>query len=48
MGRTVVYDNKTFKIMLFYKMKGSELSNSLHAEFDMNWKSIFKKMMKAQ
>ena len=45
MGKTVVYNNKTFKTKPFHKMKGSEIPKSLRAEFDTKWKPIFKKMM---
>ena len=45
MGKTVVYNNKTFKTKPFHKMKGGEITKSLRAEFDTKWKPIFKKMM---
>ena len=34
MGKTVVYNNKTFKTKPFQKMKGSEIPKSLQAAFD--------------
>ena len=47
MGKTVVYNNKTFKTKPFHMMKGTDLPKSLRAEFDTKWKPIFKKMMEA-
>ena len=47
MGKTVVYNNKTFKTKPFHMMKETDLPKSLRAEFDTKWKPNFKKMMEA-
>ncbi len=40
MGKTIVYNNKTFKTKPFHNMKGTEILESLQAEFDRKWKPI--------
>jgi hypothetical protein len=45
MGKTVVYNNKTFQTKPFHMMKGTDLLKRFCAEFDTMWKQIFKKMM---